>query len=169
MPFPTTKKKIRNLADGVDISFYRPKAVLDKYGYKQYRLAEELGASLASINGIVNGNPSIAQVKLLADTIGCSFLEFFDATAGNSASVGISCPRCGLPMSVQANVTITPQSQIDSSNETTPSRFLTASSNAQQQANGNKSSKDVNISNDGANMLGEDVNESNKEGNANAK
>jgi len=100
MPYATTKKKIKNLADQVDCSFFQPKRVLAKYGYSQNRLANELGISPGSLSGIVNGNPSIAQVKVMADAIGCSFFEFFqfadnaEHTAPLNANQ-VTCPACG--------------------------------------------------------------------------
>lgn len=108
MGFPTTKKKIRNLSDDVDLCFYKPKKVLAKYGYSQSRLAEELGISLASLNGIVNGNPSIAQIKVLSDAIGCSFYEFFEFDNSGAEDIGsdstsiVRCPSCGKPLALTA-------------------------------------------------------------------
>ncbi len=121
MPYETTKNKIRKISDSVNIDFYQPKAVLSKYGWTQNRLAETLGASVASINGIINGRPSIAQVKLLAETIGCSFFEFFDASsAGNPVHIvkgdgteyiaegnKIECPSCGKKFAISIKVNLT--------------------------------------------------------------
>lgn len=108
MAFQTTKKKIRNLADEVSLDFYQPKRVLFKYGYTQSLLSQKLGVSPASVNSIVNGNPSIAQVKIMADAIGCPFSEFFDFsdTAGSEVSEKscnhVKCPACGASLGISA-------------------------------------------------------------------
>ncbi len=121
MPYETTKNRVRKISDSVNIDFYQPKAVLSKYGWTQNRLAEKLGASVASINGIINGRPSIAQVKLLAETIGCSFFEFFDASiVGNPVRIvngnnteyvvngnEIECPSCGKHFALNMKVNLT--------------------------------------------------------------
>ncbi len=112
MAFETDKNRIRKIAADVDISFYQPKPVLAKYGWTQTRIAETLGASSASIAAIINGKPSIAQVKLLADTIGCSFFEFFNGslTVDNqpTALTETSCPHCGKSVYVKTSTYILP-------------------------------------------------------------
>lgn len=108
MSFPTNKKKIRNLSDDIDLNFYQPKKVLVIHGYTQTQLAEELGISLASVNGIINGNPSIAQIKVLADAIGCSFYEFFNFepeyyfSTTLHTSNRVKCPTCGADLALVA-------------------------------------------------------------------
>lgn len=106
MPFEAVRKKIRNLADDVNLDFYQPKKVLAKYGYSQNRLAKQLDVSPASLNGVINGNPSIAQIMVLADAIGCSFFEFFDFSKSGESKLDtnqVKCPACGvtLGLSVQ--------------------------------------------------------------------
>lgn len=98
MPFETQKTRVRELQKSVDLSFYKPQRVLGKYGYTQKRLADELNLSQTTLNSIINGNPNIAQIKLLADAIGCDFTEFFDfdrwGTIHDSITGRAECPAC---------------------------------------------------------------------------
>lgn len=103
MPFETNKNRIRDLQKDVDLSFFKPIPVLKKYGFTQIRLAEALNLSQATVNHIINGNPNIAQVKMIADVIGCNFMEFFDLPALGApepVSSLSSCPVCNSPLTV---------------------------------------------------------------------
>lgn len=108
------KYKTRKLSKETNIDFYQPKVVLKKYGWTYQALADKLGLSLASISSIINGTPSIQQVKMIADVIGCTFFEFFDpATLGNPVTIAeqnmIECPHCGQKFTMKVNIKLTQQ------------------------------------------------------------
>ncbi len=102
MPLPTEKTKIKQLSDDVNLDFYCPKKALAKYGWSQRALAEKLNVSVGTISSLVRGNPNIAQLKVLADAMGCSFFEFFETPEpGEGLSDGdFRCPRCNSILSV---------------------------------------------------------------------
>lgn len=70
----TNMRKIKTTSA---VQGYYPRKVLENYGVLQKELAKKIGVSEMSIHCFVTGNPTVKNVKRMADVIGIDMSEFF--------------------------------------------------------------------------------------------
>ena len=67
------------------------KKTIKAKGWTYDRLAEKMGISQPSLTSIVNGNPTLAKLKSLADAMGITLSELL----ADDGEMTITCPHCG--------------------------------------------------------------------------
>ena len=70
----------------------RVRKVCKEKGMNLKGLADKLGISAESLSRIINGNPTVGTLQKIADTLGVSFIELFEA----------NCPKCGMRFAAAA-------------------------------------------------------------------
>lgn len=104
----TSKIRVRDKkSDKPTPAWYVGKRVLKLHDITYAELAEKMNVSVTSIHGMVTYPPNVMHIKMMAETIGCSFFDFFDFSAESrpdsrpvcgdaiASSPTITCPTCG--------------------------------------------------------------------------
>lgn len=104
----TTKIRVRDKkSDNPTPAWYVAKRVLKLHDITYGELAEKMNVSVTSVHGMVTYPPNVMHIKMMAETIGCSFFDFFDFYAearpdgrpvcgdAIATSPTITCPSCG--------------------------------------------------------------------------
>ena len=66
------------------------KKAIKARGWTQEKLAAEMGITHPSLNSIINGNPTLAKLKKLAEAMGITVSELL-----REDEQTITCPHCG--------------------------------------------------------------------------
>lgn len=96
--------------------------VIRRYGHTSYTLAKEMGIKQSTFSQMINGNPTVKTLRLIAEAAKCQVAEFFmdelpedfdwsfirgrEADTNNTALAASSqqalrCPKCGASLAVR--------------------------------------------------------------------
>lgn len=97
------KKKYRNFAPikynrGMDI-----KGVVKAHGTTLNSVAEKMGISKGRLSQIINGKPTVENLRTIAEKVGCKVGDFFkdEMTEEKDSSSVLRCPHCGKEIRVK--------------------------------------------------------------------
>lgn len=74
------------------------KEMVKAYGWTMETLAHKMGVSQPAVSKILNGNPTLSNLKKLSAAMGISLSEL---VANEEKSSVISCPHCGKPITIK--------------------------------------------------------------------
>ena len=79
------------------------KKVARAYGVTMVQVAEKMGISKGGLSQLINGNPTIASLRSIANAIGCEVGDFFadEVTEETQSEHVFRCPRCSAALKVK--------------------------------------------------------------------
>ena len=75
------------------------KQTIKAKGWTYERLATAMGISQPSLTSIVNGNPTLAKLKAMADAMGITVSELL----ADDGEITITCPHCGKEIPIRVS------------------------------------------------------------------
>ena len=83
----------------------RVKEVCKEKGTTITGLADRLGMKQVSLSRIINGNPTIGTLQKIADALGVSLVELFEAKRENTPNI---CSKCGMKIKAATDAAAQP-------------------------------------------------------------
>lgn len=79
------------------------KSVAKAHGLTMVEVAKKMGITKGGLSQVINGNPTITSLRLIAKVIGCKVGDFFidEMTKVEEDSTICKCPYCGHELKVK--------------------------------------------------------------------